>query len=451
MWGKIIKDKEFTSSLTKIAVPVMLQSLITSSLNTLDTFMITKLGTNSIAGVGLANQVFFFYSFILFGINTGASIMLAQFFGANETDRVKKTLGYALKFSIAVSIVFNILAYFVPEYLISLFTDDLGVIAEGAKYMKVVSLSYIVTGMSFAIGIAMRSTGNARSPFIASFISFFVNAFFNYCFIFGKFGFPALGVKGAAVGTIFARFTECFVLIYVIRKYKGPLYANVEDLFSIDKDFRKYFVRVVAPVTVEETLWSLAQVVYGAIYAKIGVEATAAIQVAQAISNMLYVIARGVSSASAVILGIKIGENKLDRAHDMALKSLTVGFTAGVILGSVLIFIPHILLKVFPDLTPGVRESARLALMAFGATYPFRMYNSVSIVGVFRGGGDVKYSMLLELFCSWCVGIPFAAIGVVFFEVPLWGALLLSSTDEVVKLAIGTPRILKKKWIKRLA
>lgn len=135
----------------------------------------------------------------------------------------------------------------------------------------------------------------------------------------------------------------------------------------------------------------------------------------------------------------------------MALKSLTVGFTAGVILGSVLIFIPHILLKVFPDLTPGVRESARLALMAFGATYPFRMYNSVSIVGVFRGGGDVKYSMLLELFCSWCVGIPFAAIGVVFFEVPLWGALLLSSTDEVVKLAIGTPRILKKKWIKRLA
>lgn len=451
MWKKILKDREFTSSLTKIAIPVMLQSLIMTGLNTLDTFMITKLGTSSIAGVGLANQVFFFYSFILFGINTGASILLAQSYGADDLVRVRKSMGYALKFSFLISVIFQIMAYFIPEVLIGLFTKDLEVIKAGSAYMRVVSFSYIVTGLSFALGIAMRSTGNARSPFIASFISFFVNGFFNYCFIFGKFGFPRMGVAGAAVGTILARFTEFIVLMYVLKKFRGPLYDKVSVILKSDRDFRKEFIVVVTPVLIEESLWSLGQVVYSAIYAKIGVNAMAAIQVAQAISNMLYVIARGVSSAAAVVIGIEIGKKKLERAHDMACKSLTIGATCGLLLGMVLIFVPHILLMLFPDLTPEVRDASRLALMAFGATYFIRMYNSVLIVGVFRGGGDVKYSMTLEMICSWLIGIPCAAIGVIFFNVPLWVAILLTSADDLAKMTVGTPRVLKKKWIKVLS
>lgn len=451
MWKKILKDREFTKALTKIAIPVMLQSLIMTGLNTLDTFMITKLGTHSIAGVGLANQVFFFYTFILFGINTGASILLAQSFGADDFVRVRKTMGYALKFSFLVSVIFQIMAYFIPEVLIGLFTKDLDVIKAGAEYMRVVSFSYIVTGLSFALGIAMRSTGNPRSPFVASFISFFVNGFFNYCFIFGKFGFPKMGVSGAAVGTILARITEFVVLIYVIKKFRGPLYDKVSVILKPDNKFRKEFIVVVTPVLIEESLWSLGQVVYSGIYAKIGVDAMAAIQVAQAISNMLYVIARGVSSAAAVVIGIEIGKKKLERAHDMALKSLTIGASCGALLGLVLIFIPHLLLMLFPDLTPEVREAARFALMAFGGTYFIRMYNSVLIVGVFRGGGDVKYSMTLELICSWLIGIPCAAIGVIFFNAPLWAAILLTSADELAKMTVGTPRVLKKKWIKILS
>lgn len=451
MWRKILKDREFTKALTKIAIPVMLQSLIMTGLNTLDTFMITKLGTSSIAGVGLANQVFFFFTFILFGINTGASILLAQSFGADDFPRVRKTMGYALKFSFLVSVIFQILAYFIPEVLIGLFTKDVDVIKAGSEYMRVVSFSYIITGLSYALGIAMRSTGNARSPFVASFISFFVNAFFNYCFIFGKFGFPRLGVAGAACGTILARFTEFFVLVYVIKKFRGPLYDKLSVILKPDAKFRKEFIIVVTPVLIEESLWSLGQVVYSAIYAKIGVDAMAAIQVAQAVSNMLYVIARGVSSAAAVVIGFEIGKNRLERAHDMALKSLTIGATCGAVLGLVLILIPHLLLMLFPDLTPSVREAARLALMAFGATYFIRMYNSVLIVGVFRGGGDVKYSMTLEMICSWLIGIPCAAIGVIFFGTPLWVAVLLTSTDDLAKMVVGTPRVLKKKWIKVLS
>lgn len=448
MWSKIAKDKEFTSKLTKIAVPVMLQHLITNGLNTLDTFMITKLGTNSVAGVGLANQAFFFFSFILFGINTGSSILFAQYYGAGEEDRIKKTLGYSMKFSVLVSIIFNFLAFFKPELFIQVFIDDSGVINEGAKYLRLVSFSYILTALSFSIGFAMRSTDNPKAPFVASLFSFFVNAFFNYCFIFGKFGMPRMGVRGAAIGTIIARCIEFLVLIYVLEKYRGPCYDKFANYFKRDVKFRKQFLIVITPVVIEESLWSLAQVVYSGIYAKIGVNATAGIQVAQSVSNLLYVVARGLSSATAVIIGVKIGEGDYDRAQDIAMKSLAVGATFGAILGAILIIFPSELLKLFPDLTYDVRELSRTALMAMGLTYPIRMHNSVGIVGVLRGGGDVKYSMTLETICSWIVGIPLGMIAVGVFHVPLWAAILFTTSDELVKMIVSLPRMRKGLWIK---
>lgn len=451
MIKKIINDKEFVNSTLKIAIPVTLQSLIASSLNTLDTFMITKLGTEAIAGVGLANQVFFFFSFFLFGLNTGSSILFSQYYGKSDFKSVKKTMITSVKFSLVIAIIFNAAALLFPHKIISLFiADDPGVIDAGAKYLTWVCSSYIVTALSFACGVAMRSTGNPRTPLIASIISFFANAFFNYCFIFGKFGMPALGVVGAAVGTIIARYLELGVYTYVIIRYKGPLYFKLKEFFKRDFAFLKKFSIIVIPVILEEIFWSFAQVLYNYFYAQTGVDSTAAIQVASAVSNMLYIFARGLSAATTVIVGVKIGMGDYDRAQDMATKSITSAIMMGTILGTILILTRKYLLLLFPDLTPQVREITMTALFAMGVFYPIKTFNSIAVVGVVRGGGDIKYSLLTETLCAYLVGVPMAYLGAIVFNMPLYAVILLISVEEIVKMIVIYPRTLKKRWIRNL-
>lgn len=451
MIKKILRDREFVDATLKIAIPVTIQSLIASSLNTLDTFMITKLGTEAIAGVGLANQVFFFFSFFLFGLNTGSSILFSQYYGKSDFKSVRKTMITSLKFSFLIGLIFNAAALLFPHKIISLFIDsDPVVIDAGARYLTWVSSSYIVTAFSFACGVAMRSTGNPRTPLMASIISFFANAFFNYCFIFGKFGMPELGVVGAAVGTIIARYLELAVYAYVIVKYRGPVYFKIKDLFKRDFEFLKKFSFIVIPVILEEILWSFAQVLYNYFYAKTGVDSTAAIQVASAVSNMLYIFARGLSAATTVLVGVKIGEGNYDRAQDMATKSIQTALIMGTFLGAVLIIARKYLLMVFPDLTPEVREITMMTLVAMGFFYPVRTFNSIAVVGVVRGGGDIKYSLLTETSTAYLIGVPMAYLGAVFFKLPLHYVFIMISLEEIAKMIIIYPRTRKKRWIRNI-
>lgn len=451
MIKKIIQDKEFVNSTLRIAIPVTLQSLIAASLNTLDTFMITKLGTEVIAGVGLANQVFFFFSFFLFGLNTGSSILFSQFFGKSDFKSVKKTMIVSLKYSLVIGLLFHIAAFTFPTQIISLFiSSDPLVIDAGAKYLTWVSSSYIVTAFSFAFGVAMRSTGNPRTPLIVSIISFFANAFFNYCFIFGKFGMPALGVVGAAVGTIIARYLEIAVYIYVIVKYRGPLYFKLEEFFKTDFTFFKKFSIIVIPVIIEEIFWSFAQVLYNYFYAKTGVDSAAAIQVASAVSSMIYIFSRGLSAATTVLVGVKIGEGDNDRAQDMATKSIVTSLLLGTFLGLVLIVFRKYLLMLFPDLTPEVRAITMASLFVMGLFYPVKTFNSTAVVGVVRGGGDIKFSLLSETLCAYLVGVPMAYLGAVVLKLPLYAVIAMISLEEIVKMIVVFPRTRKKRWIRNV-
>lgn len=453
MLGKIksiFTDKDFIKQTLTIAIPVTLQSLIMSSVNTIDTFMITQLGTNATAGVGLANQVFFFFNFFLFGINTGSSALFSRYFGSGNLEKVQKTLGYAIKISFLISFLFTIASFFYPEHLLRLFTDNVDVIKAGAIYLKTVCLSFIITSFSFTIGVGMRSIGNAKTPLIATLFAFFSNSFFNYCFMFGKFGFPELGVQGAAVGTIIAKFIEFFILVYVIKKYRSPLYSNFNTAFSTDRFFRKSYFIFILPVIVEEVFWSLSQVLYNKTYAMIGVDATASMQIAGAISGLLYIACRGLGSSSTVLVATKLGENNRERAQDIAVKSSILGFLMGGIIGIFLILFPGAFLVVFNKLTPEVYMLTKKALVVLGIYYAIRTYNSVAVVGVLRGGGDIKFSMIVELACAWLIGVPVSFVAVIFFNVDLPTLMLLLGLEEIAKAICVTPRIINKKWMKNL-
>ncbi len=447
---RILVNKVFLKNMLVIAIPIALQNLIITSLNMLDTLMISELGKSSIAAVGLANQLFFFYSLILFGINSGASIFISQYWGKKDKENIKSILGLAVILTTLTGLIFTIIALFFPELVMRFFIKEDIVIKLGCDYLRIVSISYIITGVSFSYSIASRSVGYAKMPMVVSFISFITNAVFNYLLIFGKLGFPKLGVKGAAYGTLIARIVEILFILYFVYKDIEPLAGNIKELTSWPKGFIKRYFKTAYPVVINEALWALGQVMYSAAYARIGEEATAAVQIAATIQNVFFVLVRGLANACTVMVGNKIGEGNEDESYEYAIQFLTMSTISGLVLGLLLFLTPDLTLKLFRSLDFDVYNLSRNLIMVMGLFYFIRTFNATLIVGVLRGGGDTSFSMYLEMGAVWLVGVPLAFLGALLFKLPVYLVFVLVSLEEIVKAAIGLPRVLSKKWIKNV-
>lgn len=446
----MFQDKHFLKLVYSLAVPVALQNLLASVLNTLDTTMISSLGDYAISAVGLANQIFFFMTLICFGIATGTSVLIAQFYGKEDYERVRKSHGMALILSVTVASIFTILALLIPEQLMRVFTQDEMVIPYGVTYLRVVSFSYILTAVNFIYSVSMRSVGNAKTPLVASTIAFFGNAFFNYVFIFGKLGFPALGVAGGALGTILARVLEFAVLYVALKKHRGPLTGKVKDFVTFDSHFKKTYFMTAGPVIINETFWSLGQIVYQIAFAKLGTRSVTALQIGMTVQNIFFVLARGLAGACTVIVGNSIGAGDEEKAYRYGTWLLELSALTGVVLGALMIIFRESFFVVFPNITAESKAIASELLIVMGIILGVKTHNSTLIVGIFRGGGDTRYSMALEMSCVWLIGVPLAFLGSTVFKLPLHYVFLMACGEEIAKAAIGLPRVISRKWIKNL-
>lgn len=441
---------DFYKVMLEIAIPVSLQSLVTSALNTLDTMMISSLGDATIAGVGLANQVFFFFIMMCFGISTGSSVMISQYWGRRDARNAQRVNGLATAIAAGLGLIFTLVAIFFSKGIMGLMTSDSEVIIEGARYLRVVAFTYVVSGLSFSLGNSLRSTGDPRTPLFASVVGFFLNAFFNYAFIFGAFGFPELGVVGAAVGTLIARTAEFLIILYVIRTYDGPLNTSIKNSLDFNPAFLDRFTQIVWPVIFNETFWALGQVLYSVAYAIVGREATAAVQVTVAIQNIAFVVVRGLGSSCTIMIGNNIGRGDIERSYDLAHRFLRIALTTGLMIGLVMALTPGVTLKLFSSLSPSVYVLATHLLQVMGLVFIVKSMNSVLVVGILRGGGDTRYSMILEMSCVWLVGVPLAFIGAIWFKLPIYFLVALVSAEEVVKFIMAMRRVHSRQWVHQI-
>lgn len=444
---KTLKDKIFLKTMLTIAIPVAIQNLISSSLNMVDTLMISNLGSASIAGVGLANQVFFLYILLTFGINSGGAIFIAQYWGKEDIKNLNKSLGFAIMTSFILGLIFTSVALLFPKQILELFTKETDVINSGVQYLRIVSLSYIMTAISFSYSIALRTTGKPHVPLIVSIISLGTNTLLNYILIFGKFGAPVLGVKGAAIATVIARVIEFTLLLHAVYRGNEYLNASAKELFGWNKEFIKKYVSITYPVILTEGFWALGQVMYTIAYAKLGKSATASVQLTNTIQNMFFVVVKGLASACSIMVGGKIGAGEYDEAYDYAKSFIILSTVSGVILGLGLTLSADLILNLFSSLEPEVYDLARSMIIIMGLTFVIRVYNNISIVGVLRSGGNTKVAMKIDLSTVWLIGVPLAFIGSMVLKLPVYYLFLLITVEELVKAILGFPIIKSKKWI----
>ncbi|WP_313340259.1 MATE family efflux transporter [Sedimentibacter sp.] len=444
------KDKIFLKTMLAIALPIALQNLITSSVNMVDTLMISSLGQTSIAAVGLANQFFFFYVLIVFGINSGSSIFIAQYWGKEDIPSIRKVLGLAVSLSALLGTVFTVTAVLFPQFIMRILIDEPEVIRLGSNYLRIVALSYIPTALTFAFSIALRTTGKPKIPMKISAISFITNTTLNYILIFGKLGIPAMGVKGAALATVIARFIELGVTLYAVYSKDGVLAASMKELFSWNKEFFNKYIKTTYPVILAEGAWSLGQVMYSIAYAKLGEEATAAIQITNTIQNVFFVLVRGLANSCTVMIGSKIGSGDEEEAYGYAKNFMTLAMLLGLVLGIIQALTPNLTLKLFSGLDQNLYNTSRNLLIVMGLTFFIRVLGATGIVGVLRGGGDTTYAMILDAGTVWVVGVPIAFIGALLLDIPVYLIYAIVTIEELIKIILIIPRIISKKWIKNI-
>ena len=441
-------EPSFLKTIFRTAFPIAMQFFLASAVNLIDVVMIGSLGDSAVAASGGANQIFFLLNLMLFGINSGASVFLSQFWGTRDLKNVRRTMGMMyLLGSVAVTL-FTLGALLAPRFLVGFYVHEEPALSMGASYLRIVGISYPVTALSMILSMVCRCTGDVSIPTRASLLSIGINVVGNALLIFGLCGFPALGLDGAAIATAIARVAECLFLVIIIYQKKLPGAAKVKELFAFDKSFVSKYIKTAWPVLLNEILWSTGISLYSVAYGLLGTEALAAVQISNTAIQLLFVFTRGLSNACGIFVGRTVGagdrEQALDYGYRFAILLPVVGFCTGLILIAI-----HPLLLSLYQVSAETLAMAKALLILQALMGTVKADSMALVVGIFRAGGDTLFACLLDTGTVWLVGVPLAFLGV-WLGAPLWGVALLVACDDIAKVSIGFVHLFREKWVKNV-
>ncbi len=446
----ISKDEYFYKTMFIIALPVVIQHIISIGLNLVDTVMIGRLGEDFLAAVGIANRIYFLFTIFCFGLYSGASVFVSQYWGVKDIKNIRKVFGIELTFGILIALVTSLLVQLFPHQIMSIFIDEEYVISLGIQYLRIISFSYIVTAISFAISFNSRSVHLLKKPTIINATAISLNTFLNYVLIYGKFGFPSLGVEGAAYATLIARSIEFILMVSLIYFDKNhPFSANFKELTNWGMPMVKRVFRTSLPVVGNEAAWGIGTTIYYIAYGMIGPEAIAVVQVAFVISDFFQSVFFGIGNASAVMVGNEIGREKFDKAFDYSKKFIVITFSVAIIMSFLYFFSRNIIVAFygFNTVTSSILNKTIIVSAIFLTP---KMLTYLIIVGILRSGGDTKFCLILEFICVWAIGIPLSFFSVLVLKLPIHLVLALVFSEELVRLIIVLKRFESKKWINNL-
>ena len=444
------RDREYFSEVRKIAVPIIIQQLMFAGLNMLGVVLVGQKGETSVAAVGLAGQVAFLLQLVHFGIISGAAMFTAQFWGRQDVPNLKRVLGLSLILAISASGIFFLLAQLIPTQILQIYSKDTEVIELGARYIRAFSWTFLFFGITFSYAFVMRSTGDVRTPTTISVGALTINTFLSYSLIFGKFGFPEIGIQGAAIAAVIARGLECVTLVSVTYLKKSPVAASLRELTDFDLAFVRKVITPMLPVILNELFWALGITTYNVIYGRMGTESFAAMNIVSTIEQLAFVFFIGISNATSVLVGNRIGAGKEDEAFMYAGRSLGLGVMGGIVAGVLLQLVKAPVLSLY-NVSPDVIENASRVINIISFFLWIRVTNITIVIGILRAGGDTRFSLFLDGFIIWIIGVPMAYLGANVWHFPVYFVYLCAMSEEITKWILGMARYRSRKWIHNLA
>ncbi len=443
------KDRRFWKSLLTLVIPMALQNLISSSLNLTDNLMIGQLGEKYLGALSLANQITFLLFLFTFGITSGAAVFSAQFWGSKNIPGIRRTQGLALALAVCVALVFTLASQVFPGEIMALYTPDPEIQALGKAYLQISSLGFPLTALSMSFSIILRSVGEVRFPLALSVGALGINLLLNYGLIFGNFGLPALGVAGAAWGTVIARSFESTGLVLLSYFHRMPNAGRLAELFHWPRNFLGPYLKTALPVLGNEIGWSLGITTLMGIYAHVSNEALAAMTINDTINQFLNIFIYGSVSTAAIMTGNAVGAGKIHRTVVITRRFTRYAPLLGTFVGLIMIGLSGFLPSLF-QVSNLAKSYATQLLVILGCYLPFRSFVYHFTVGVFRGAGDTRTAMLMEVGGIWGIAIPLAWMGAQVFhwEFPL--IYLMAEMQMVILTGVCIWRLRSGKWIKKV-
>jgi len=453
MKNKIItfQNKAFQKKLWTIALPITLQSLLYSFLGLVDILMVSQLGEAEIAAVGLGNKVFFFNLLMMVGVSHAGGVLAAQYYGAKELSGLRRSLVTSLLISLLITLPFVLFYTLSPSTVTGLASSDIELLNYADQYLQITAYSFMFIAVVLPLETALRSAGDTKTAMNISFLVLPLNAFFNYIFIFGHWGLPAMGVEGSAWGTFLARAIQMLLLMLFIAKKRTFVIASVEEVKAALSilDIRRY-LKLAIPMILHDSGWALGVFVYTLIFAMIGVQELAVMSMVSTIEQTIFALFIGVAIASGTMIGHELGAKAFDRAWQQAWTFILFVPVLAFIFVPLIIYFREPVLSFFPTLSESATTGASQVLLVLACALFVRVINFIGIIGVLRSGGDINYSTFMDIFCTWCIGIPLTFIAVKYYNFTLVEAYIIALSEELIKVLMVLHRVHKKHWLKNV-
>jgi putative MATE family efflux protein len=446
MEHKILDNKSFYKMAFSLIMPMAMQNLISVGINSIDVLMLGSVSETVLSAASLAGQVQFIMMLIFFGLTSGAAVLTAQYWGKGDKSTIEKIMGICMRFSIIIAIFFTLAVLLFPAQIMRIFTNEAPVIAEGVKYLRIIALSYIFMSITMIYLNVMRSVERVVVSTVVYLISLIVNVTLASMFILGAFGFPKLGIVGAAIATITARAVELICVLIYAKKFNTVIQFKFKNLFVRDKILFKDFLQYSIPVTINELMWGTGVAMNAVVIGHLGSSVVSANSVAQITRQLATVIAFGIANATAITIGKTIGENNMEAAMVYSKRFIKLSIAAGFVGALVILIVRPFLMSSLnlSELTQGY-----LSVMMYVMSYfvVAQALNTTLIVGVFRGGGDTKFGLYLDIITMWGGSILVGALAAFIFHwsVPVVYMILMS--DEIIKIPLSVWRFKSKKWL----
>ena len=432
----------FEKQVINIAIPVALQSMLQSSFSMIDQIMVGQLGEKSISAVEIAGKPGFIYSVVVGAVCTIAGIMISQYIGKKDRESEEKSICVNFLVMMLTGIAFFFISRMFPLQFIRLFTNDARVISEGSVYLGIIGWTFIPLGITNIIGAAIRCRGKSSWPLYVGFVSATLNTGLNYCLIFGNYGMPMLGVKGAAYASVISQVAGAVLIIVMFFR----LYGRIRYSVSLGKEKYWQYLSMLIPIVINEFLWSVGQSINTFVYGHMSTDELAGMSLTGSLQGLTIGALSGIAQAAGILVGKRLGEGQYDQAYQESKKLCVYGFIGSILFSVTIMALKTPYVHLF-NVSDDVRAIGLALLTAFAVLMPIKVLNMILGGGIIRSGGRTKYIMMIDMLGTWLIGVPIALVTGLVFKLPIVWVYFMLSQEEVVRFIISIFMFRSRKWM----
>ena len=450
--NRMLREKSFYKTFAILTLSLALQNLLTYSVNMADNIMLGRFSQDALSGASLCNQLQFFLQMLVQGVGEGVVVLGARYWGKKDLKHIPHIIGAGLRFGVAIAVLMFLAALFFPEQIIRLMSNDEAIVEQGVQYLQIICFTYVLFALTNMLTASLRTIGIVKIGYMISASTLCINICLNYVLIYGHFGAPALGARGAAIATLVSRAAELLIVVWSPKFREHTLNLNWRKLLFIDTSYIKDYIHVSLPVLITQALWGFSSIVQTAVLGNM--DNSAMVVPANSISVLVFqilsVVGYGAASAAAILTGRTLGEGKKERIDQTAFTFQVLFCIIGVFTGLIIFFSRGPVMMIYDTLTPEAAELTQQFITVLAITSVGTCYQMAADSGILRAGGDTRFAMWNNMVFTWLICLPCAILSAFVFHFPPVVVFFCLKMDQLGKCPVIFLRVRSKKWIKQI-